>query len=37
MILEWIRRNDEDAAKQFKAYLFTEADILKVEEEAEKK
>ena len=37
MILEWIRRNDEDAAKQMKTYLFTKADILKVEEEAEGK
>ena len=37
MILEWIRRNDVDAAKQLKKYLFTKADILKVEEEAEGK
>ena len=36
MILEWIRRNDQDAAKQMKTYLFTKADILKVEEESEK-
>ena len=35
MILEWIRRNDQDAAKQMKKYLFTKADILKVEEESE--
>jgi hypothetical protein len=35
MILEWIRRNDKDAAKQMKTYLFTKADILKVEEESE--
>jgi hypothetical protein len=35
MILEWIRRNDADAAKQMKTYLFTQADILKVEEESE--
>jgi hypothetical protein len=35
MILEWIRRNDKDAAKQMKTYLFTTADILKVEEESE--
>jgi hypothetical protein len=34
MILEWIRRNDKDAAKQMKKYLFTKANILKVEEEA---
>ena len=35
MILEWIRRNDADAARQMKTYLFTQADILKVEEESE--
>ena len=35
MILEWIRRNDADAARQMKTYLFTQADILKVEDEAE--
>jgi len=35
MILEWIRRNDADAAQQMKTYLFTQADILKVEEAAE--
>ena len=37
MILEWIRRNDADAGAQMKKYLFTKADILKVEEEAEGK
>jgi hypothetical protein len=37
MILEWIRRNDADAARQMKKYLFTTADILKVEEDAEGK
>ena len=37
MILEWIRRNDKDAAKQFKAYLFTKAPITEVEAKAEKK
>jgi hypothetical protein len=37
MILEWIRRNDAEAAAQMKKYLFTKADILKVEEEAEGK
>src|ERR1700742_212490 len=35
MILEWIRRNDRDADKQMKTYLFTTADILKVEEDSE--
>ncbi|MGZ3377340.1 MAG: ferritin family protein [Phenylobacterium sp.] len=35
MILEWIRRNDAEAAQQMKTYLFTQADILKVEEESE--
>ena len=35
MVLEWIRRNDQDAARQMKTYLFTKADILKVEEESE--
>ena len=35
MILEWIRRHDPDAAKQMKKYLFTTADILKVEEKSE--
>ena len=35
MILEWIRRNDAEAAKQMKTYLFTQADILNVEEAAE--
>ena len=37
MILEWIRCNDAEAAKQLKKYLFTKADILKVEEDAEGK
>ena len=35
MILEWIRRNDTEAGQQMKTYLFTKADILKVEEESE--
>ncbi|MBS0361608.1 MAG: ferritin [Proteobacteria bacterium] len=35
MVLEWIRRNDKEADKQLKTYLFTTADILKVEEESE--
>ena len=37
MVLEWIRRNDAEAGDQMKKYLFTTADILKVEEEAEGK
>jgi hypothetical protein len=37
MVLEWIRRNDSEAGDQMKKYLFTAADILKVEEEAEGK
>ena len=36
MALEWLRRNDEDFAKQLKTYLFTKGSILEVEEEAEK-
>jgi hypothetical protein len=35
MILEWLRRNDTEAAAQMKTYLFTKADILKVEKDAE--
>jgi hypothetical protein len=35
MILEWLRRNDDEVGEQLKKYLFTKADILKVEEEAE--
>jgi uncharacterized protein len=37
MILEWIRRNDAEAGAQLKEYLFTTADIVKVEEQAEGK
>ena len=37
MLIEWLRRNNEVFAKQLKTYLFTTADILKVEDEAEKK
>jgi hypothetical protein len=37
MILEWIRRNDAEAGAQMKEYLFTTADIVKVEERAEGK
>jgi hypothetical protein len=37
MILEWLRRNSPDFAKQLKTYLFTDKNILEVEEDAEKK
>jgi hypothetical protein len=36
MIIEWLRRNNPHFAKELKEYLFTDRDILKVEEEAEK-
>jgi hypothetical protein len=35
MVLEWLRRNDADFAKQLKTYLFTEGNLLAVEDEAE--
>ena len=35
MVLEWMRRNDTEVNEQLKKYLFTEADILKVEHDAE--
>jgi len=35
MLIEWLRRNNEHFEKQLKTYLFTTADILKVEDEAE--
>ncbi len=35
MVLEWMRRNDTEVNEQLKKYLFTKADILHVEEEAE--
>jgi hypothetical protein len=35
MLIEWLRRNNEVFAKQLKTYLFTTADILKVEHDAE--
>ena len=37
MLIEWLRRNNPVFAKQLKTYLFTEADILKVEKAAEGK
>jgi hypothetical protein len=35
MLIEWLRRNNAHFAKQLKTYLFTDADILKVEKKAE--
>jgi ferritin-like protein len=37
MLIEWLRRNNPHFAKELKEYLFTEKDILKVEEDAEGK
>ncbi|MDB5468310.1 MAG: hypothetical protein JWQ46_3072 [Phenylobacterium sp.] len=37
MILEWIRRNDPEADKQFKEYLFSEGSITGHEEGASEK
>ena len=37
MILEWLRRNNADFAKELKEYLFTDKNIIAVEKEAEKK
>ena len=34
MLLEWCRRNDADFAEQLRTYLFTEGDILTVEDRA---
>ena len=34
MLLEWLRRHEADFARYLKTYLFTEAPILEVEEEA---
>ncbi len=34
MALEWLRRNNPVFAKHMKTYLFTEGDILEIEEEA---
>ena len=36
MLIEWLRRNNPVFAKQLKDYLFTEKDILKVEEDGKK-
>ncbi len=35
MVLEWIRRNDQDFAERMKTYLFTEAPITGIEEAAQ--
>lgn len=35
MLLEWLRRHDEDFSEQFSTYLFTEKSVLEVEEEKE--
>ena len=37
MLIEWLRRNNPVFAKELKEYLFTEKDLMKVEEEAEGK
>lgn len=36
MVLEWLRRNDENFAEQLRTYLFSEGPITEVEERAEK-
>src|SRR5512146_3179580 len=33
MILEWLRRNNADFARELKEYLFTERDIVAIEDE----
>ena len=35
MTLEWLRRNNSQFAEHMKTYLFTEGDILEIEEKAE--
>jgi ferritin-like protein len=37
MVLEWLRRNSPDFEKQLRTYLFSEGNILEVEEHAEAK
>jgi len=34
MVLEWLRRNDNDFEKQLRDYLFTEGSIIEVEKAA---
>ena len=36
-VLEWLRRNSSDFDKELRTYLFSEGDILTVEERAESK
>ena len=36
MALEWLRRNSDVFNEHMKTYLFTEGDILEIEEQAEK-
>ena len=33
MVLEWIRRNNKDMAKQLKTFLFTKGDITHIEDD----
>jgi ferritin-like protein len=35
MVLEWLRRRDDKLDEHLRTYLFTEGDILSIEEEAE--
>lgn len=35
MVIEWLRRNDREWARQLDTYLYSKAPITKVEEEAE--
>ena len=35
MTLEWLRRRDPELDRHLRTYLFTEGDILEIEEEAE--
>ncbi|WP_370511864.1 hypothetical protein [Telmatospirillum sp. J64-1] len=37
MVLEWLRRNDADFDEQLRTYLFTESNVVDVEEEEEGK
>lgn len=36
MLIEWLRRNNEHFAKELKEYLFTDKDIVAVEEKSKK-
>lgn len=35
MVLEWLRRNDETFARELKTYLFSEGDLMHVEDASE--